>query len=124
MATITQEGAPDKYTAGQVGDIYTDSLTLRMFELFAIYTTTTDKGVVVEYDWDEIHHESSGDGSSDDAAKIAELTAKNIELANKNSELTSKNTELETANAELAAENEELENSLDEVNAALESILG
>ena len=124
MAEIIQNGAPTKDTVGQVGDIYTDALTLRQFECFAVYKTTTDKGTVIEYDWDEIYSSSSSGGSSDDAAKIAALTAKNVELSTKNSELSAANTELETANAELEATNSELESEITDINAALEEIIG
>lgn len=117
MATITREGAPGKDTVGQIGDICTDSLTLREFECVAIYTTTTNERTTVEYDWYEIYSSNTEGGSEADAAKIRELQEKNAELSIANSNLTS-------ANKTLTEKNSELETELDDINAALEEIIG
>lgn len=93
MATITREGAPGKDTVGQVGDICIDSTTLRKFECVAVYTTTTNNETTVEYEWDEIHSNDTGDGSGgnteDNSAVITELLVKTGSLENQVEEIDS-----------------------------------
>lgn len=66
MATITKKGAPNKSTIGQIGDIYIDSITLREFKCIAIYKTSIDDNIIIEYDWDEIYSNNTEGGSSND----------------------------------------------------------
>lgn len=131
MATITQNHPPSESTVGQIGDICIDSITGRQFKCFAIYTTTTNKGTDVKYDWDEIYPDNSSGGSSGDPDVIAALQAANAELSAKNSELQASNTELSTKNSELESQNTELESQnatlesdMLDINAALEAIIG
>lgn len=63
MADITQSGAPNKHTVGEVGDIYTNSNTGEQFECIAIYKTIAEEGIIITYDWEEIK-KVNDDGSA------------------------------------------------------------
>lgn len=65
MADITQAGAPSKYTAGKVGDIYTDSITGKQYKCVGVFHVSTYHGPETTYEWDEILTEGSGSGSGD-----------------------------------------------------------
>ena len=54
MAEIKKAGVPGKDTAGQLGDIYINTLTGDRYKLAYIFETTTYDGVFVEYDWDPV----------------------------------------------------------------------
>ena len=62
MASIERNGAPNKYTEGVIGDIYTDLISGIQYELIAIYISQTYKGDEATYDWKEIKQQTPGDG--------------------------------------------------------------
>lgn len=54
MAEINKAGAPDRNTAGQLGDICINTVTGDRYKLAYISTTTTYDGMFVEYEWELI----------------------------------------------------------------------
>ena len=54
MAEINKSGAPDKSTAGQLGDIYTDISTGKKYKLKYVCRTTSFDGDTVDYEWESI----------------------------------------------------------------------
>ena len=54
MAEINKSGTPDKNTAGQLGDIYTDINTGKKYKLKYICRTTTFDGDAIDYEWESI----------------------------------------------------------------------
>ena len=52
MAEINKAGAPDRNTAGQLGDICINTVTGDRYKLAYISTTTTHDGVTKEYEWE------------------------------------------------------------------------
>lgn len=57
MANITKAGAPDWDTVGSVGDICTDTITGRQYELVSIHKHCTYHGVSMEYSWKCINND-------------------------------------------------------------------
>ena len=67
MAEINKSGAPDKNTAGQLGDIYTDISTGKKYKLTCICRTTTYDGDTIDYEWEVL---GGGFISSDNILRI------------------------------------------------------
>lgn len=57
MAEINKSGAPDKSTAGQLGDICINTITGDRYKLAYISTTTTYDGVTKDYEWELVTSE-------------------------------------------------------------------
>ena len=65
MSSISQNGAPNRHTIGQPGDIYINSTNGDRYECVSINRTNVKGKTIIEYEWDKIKTViSSGDGSS------------------------------------------------------------
>ena len=75
MAEISKAGAPNKNTAGQLGDIYINTLTGDRYKLAYISTTTTHDGVTKEYEWELVTSEIPIDVATKEYVDEAILSA-------------------------------------------------
>lgn len=48
---MEMNGAPNKNTVGDVGDVYLNTITNDRYKCVAIYTIESDKKITLEYDW-------------------------------------------------------------------------
>lgn len=87
MAEINKAGAPDRNTAGQLGDIYINTVTGDRYKLAYISTTTTYDGVTKDYEWELVNDRSDGDESGADLSNLS-LGINNQTLSLKNSDTT------------------------------------
>lgn len=64
MSEIKQNGAPDKNTAGMIGDICIDNLTGNKYKLESVITITGYHKTSTHYDWKLMEPNSSSSGES------------------------------------------------------------
>lgn len=75
MAEINKAGAPDRNTAGQLGDICIDTVTGDRYKLAYISTTTTYDGVTKDYEWELVTSEIPIDVATKEYVDEAILSA-------------------------------------------------
>lgn len=75
MSNITKNGAPDKNTAGAVGDLYTNTITGNIYECVCVYEIISGDEIRYEYDWVLINTEIT----DDEIAETINYTKTNVE---------------------------------------------
>ena len=90
MAEISKAGVPDRNTAGQLGDIYINTITGDRYKLTYISTTTTYDGVTKDYEWELVDDRSDGGGCGADLSNLSlGINNQTLTLKNDNTTLSS-----------------------------------